>query len=127
MEAENAKIAVLDKHVKTLPQEEIESSNKLKKICWMFKKGKCNYGKKCRFSHIINGTTENNIISEETAAESEVPVTYEEHPLSPNEDSDEEGTKKRKKRPGLTRGLIPSKKVIKLYKKIKREESIGTS
>lgn len=120
LEAENAKIAVLEKHVKTIPQDESDSSNKLSKVCWMFKKGKCNYGKKCRFSHVINGTIENKTKVEDND-ESEAPISYEEHPLSAEEDSDEEGKKKRKKRPGLTRGLIPSKKVIKLYKKHKKE------
>lgn len=122
LEAENAKIAVLEKHVKTIPQDENDSSNKLSKVCWMFKKGKCNYGRKCRFSHVINGSTESKTSLEETADENiDAPVSYEEHPLSAGENSDDEGKKKRKKRPGLTRGLIPSKKVIKLYKKHKKE------
>ncbi|CAH1401520.1 unnamed protein product [Nezara viridula] len=116
LEAENAQIAVLEKHVK---MTELPNKNavKVNKICWMFKKGKCSYGKKCRFSH-SNTASENK--SKEVEDEAESHLSGDE--CIQTEDSDEELKKKRKKRPGLTRGLIPSKKVLKLYKKHKKQD-----
>ena len=114
MEAENAQIAILEKHVK---MTELPNKNavKVNKICWMFKKGKCSYGKKCRFSH-------SNVNSETQSKESEEDYHISGEENLHTEDSDEEKKKKRKKRPGLTRGLIPSKKVLKLYKKHKKQD-----
>ncbi|KAK9504644.1 hypothetical protein O3M35_010931 [Rhynocoris fuscipes] len=137
LEAENAQFAVLEKHVKMVPQNNNTKSNK--KICWMFKKGKCRFGKKCKFSHAEDHhttvtTTVGNTVNQDSSdnnssggcmQETDIKVINEnfnsEEELINNSDNEEEYNKKRKKHPGLTQGLIPSKKVIKMYKKQKGE------
>uniref|UniRef100_A0A0V0GA26 C3H1-type domain-containing protein n=1 Tax=Triatoma dimidiata TaxID=72491 RepID=A0A0V0GA26_TRIDM len=137
LEAENAKFAVLEKHVKMVPQNNNATGSK--KVCWMFKKGKCRFGKKCKFSHhmedaclqanslnqqdaVTKELDSNSIVSDQTkiVVDNENLINNLQENLS---DEDNNSMKKRKKHLGLTQGLIPSKKVIKMYKKQKAEEN----
>ncbi|KAL4091750.1 hypothetical protein QTP88_026392 [Uroleucon formosanum] len=99
LEAERAKCAVLEKHVKMVPAKDHLTKVNGKNICWMNKKGRCRFGNKCKFAHdseLFNGP---NIIDEDK--------------------SNEESSKlnKKKKRPGLSQNLIPGKKILKIFKK----------
>lgn len=98
LEAERAKSAVLEKHVKMVPAKDNVTKVNGKNICWMNRKGRCRFGNKCKFAHdseLFNGPTN---INGETSEES--------HNL-----------KKKKRRPGLSQTLIPGKKVLKMFKK----------
>lgn len=51
LEAERAKSAVLEKHVKMVPAKHHLTKFNGKKICWMNRKGRCHFGNKCKFAH----------------------------------------------------------------------------
>ncbi|XP_073971654.1 uncharacterized protein isoform X2 [Rhodnius prolixus] len=137
LEAENAKFAVLEKHVKMVPQNNNATGSK--KVCWMFKNGKCRFGKKCKFSHHMEDACQqqatnslNNLQDPNKELDNNTIVSDQTKIIGSNEDltdnlqenlsDDDNCTKKRKKHLGLTQGLIPSKKVIKMYKKLKADE-----
>ncbi|XP_026805978.1 uncharacterized protein LOC113549032 [Rhopalosiphum maidis] len=99
LEAERAKSAVLEKHVKMVPAKDHLTKVNGKNICWMNKKGRCRFGNKCKFAHdseLFNGP---NIIDEDKS----------------NKESFKLNNKK--KRPGLSQTLIPGKKILKIFKK----------
>ncbi|PSN33592.1 hypothetical protein C0J52_23009 [Blattella germanica] len=119
VEAENAKKAILEKHVKMTPtRDEVKMING-KKICWNFRKGRCRFGHNCKFAHdsdLQRSEADSQENSEQVPLPNQIspPVGDEEAEL------DEENTKTqivRKKRPGLTQSLVPGKKVMKMYKK----------
>lgn len=99
LEAERAKSAVLEKHVKMVPAKDYVTKVNGKNICWMNRKGRCRFGNKCKFAHDSELFNDPKHINEgETNEES--------HNL-----------KKKKRRPGLSQTLIPGKKVLKIFKK----------
>lgn len=108
VEAENAKKAILEKHVKMTPtKDEVKMING-KKICWNFRKGRCRFGHNCKFAHDSDLQRENSDLvplPDQTVTDVETEL-------------ENDNTKVvRKKRPGLTQGLVPGKKVMKMYKK----------
>uniref|UniRef100_A0A0A9WIB6 Pharynx and intestine in excess protein 1 n=1 Tax=Lygus hesperus TaxID=30085 RepID=A0A0A9WIB6_LYGHE len=120
LEAENAKLTVLEKHVKMVPQT---NGKEHKKICWMFKKGNCRFGKKCKFLHDDTSTAAVTTPAGGTT-DSKDTTNYVQNQEALGDDPDERGSDddeplKKKKRPGLTRGLIPGKKVMAMYRKQK--------
>lgn len=99
LEAERAKSAVLEKHVKMVPAKDYITKVNGKNICWMNKKGRCRFGNKCKFAHdseLYNGPA---VIKEDKSNEDKCSLN------------------KKKKRPGLSQTLIPGKKVLKIFKK----------
>lgn len=99
-EAEEAQKSLLEKHVKMTSVEKQNTLNG-RQICWNFRKGKCRFGHNCKFAH-----------------DSDAPV----NPGGPSPTPEENCRRaappcrtKKKKRPGLSAGLIPSKKVMKMY------------
>lgn len=121
VEAENAKKAILEKHVKMTPtRDEIKMING-KKICWNFRKGRCRFGHNCKFAHDSDLHQSGAELQDSGNQNEQVPLhnqivpTVDEETEGDNENNSKQIT--RKKRPGLTPGLIPGKKVMKLYKK----------
>eukprot|EP00095_Tigriopus_kingsejongensis_P003510 maker-scaffold373_size192110-snap-gene-0.47 protein:Tk03510 transcript:maker-scaffold373_size192110-snap-gene-0.47-mRNA-1 annotation:"PREDICTED: hypothetical protein LOC100648931" len=126
---EDQKMAVLEQHVAmTTKQEELKSIDG-RKICWNFRKGRCRFGHKCTFAHDSDVKTAS-VIKEPTAVENvastasaqapaivRAPLTdYDEGAVITGQDS--QGMSKKKKRPGLSDGLVPGKKAMKFYKKV---------
>lgn len=107
MEAERAKSAVLEKHVKMVPAKDCVTKKNGKNICWMNRKGRCRFGNKCKFAHdseLFNDINTSNVINE------------------PKVDKNIKNTNiynsnKKNKRTGLSQTLIPGKKVLKIFKK----------
>ncbi|XP_014246444.1 uncharacterized protein LOC106664893 [Cimex lectularius] len=122
LEAEIAQYAVLEKHVKMVPQKDEKMT---KKVCYMFKKGNCRFGKKCKFAHNVdNGQAAVTQEHKDNSNHNNHNQGFidENQDLSRSKDSDDEDEpQKKKKRLGLTRGLIPSKKVMNLYKQQKEK------
>jgi len=106
VEAENAEKAVLEKHVKMIPTKDSITSIDGKKICWMYRKGRCRFGHKCKFAHDSDLFTKPT--KEEETNEGE---------LSDEDRHQKQNQVKKKKRPGLSSQLVPGKKVMKIYKK----------
>lgn len=122
VEAEKAKSAILEKHVKMTPTLDDTKMINGRKICWNYRKGRCRFGHNCTFAHDSD--------LHRTAAELEAIRTPQETvicqtqynnghvPVNEDEEIDQENNQmnKRKKRPGLSQSLVPSKKVLKMYK-----------
>lgn len=50
LEAETAKEAILEKHVKMVDTREALAING-KRICWNYRKGRCRFGHNCKYAH----------------------------------------------------------------------------
>ncbi|XP_050719856.1 uncharacterized protein LOC127000317 isoform X4 [Eriocheir sinensis] len=121
--AQEDKKTVLEKHVKMTenPKDVLEINGK--KICWNYRKGRCKFGHNCKYAHdsdiskpsdskdMQNAT--GTVLHGDTLA-TQVPVT--------DAVIDELSTKK-KKRPGLSDGIVPSKKVQKFHRKQQSKET----
>lgn len=110
IEAENAKKAILEKHVKMVPTKEDTQVINGKKICWNYRKGRCRFGHKCTFAH----DSDLQKSSQELEDELKIQTTV----ICQNnvQEGDTHNTiKNKKKRPGLTQGLVPGKKVMKQF------------
>ncbi|KAL4714087.1 hypothetical protein ACJJTC_008441 [Scirpophaga incertulas] len=135
VEAELAKAAILEKHVKMVPGKGETLMINGKKICWNYRKGRCRFGHNCKYAHDsdIQKSAEEleadkqklvAVVCEGAGTMSSVPPPVVET-VTPTDDLLWEGgaDKKKMKRPGLTQGIIPGKKVMKLYKEHKLKDN----
>lgn len=99
-DAEDAKIAALEKHVKMVENDEKIVLKNGKKICWNFRKGRCRFGSKCTYAHDSDIQGMSSTPSED---------------ISTDKKEDIRQPREKKKRPGLGDSLVPSKKVLKGY------------
>ncbi|KAG4075287.1 hypothetical protein HA402_003078 [Bradysia odoriphaga] len=106
-DAENAKIASLEKHVKMVATEEHIQVKNGKKICWNYRKGRCRFGSNCTFAH-------DEVELPSTTAETTQEMTEENR-----SNFSQPPNVKKKKRPGLGNSIVPSKKVMKHYHQTK--------
>ncbi|XP_059093615.1 uncharacterized protein LOC131888711 [Tigriopus californicus] len=128
------KKAVLERHVTmTTKQEDLKTIDG-RKVCWNFRKGRCRFGHKCTFAHDSDVKTmptptkeptpiesvAQNATSQAPASVKEPMTNYDEGAVITGEDS--QGIGKRKKRPGLSDGLVPGKKAMKFYNKVYQNE-----
>jgi len=132
--AEEAKLAVLEHHVK-LTAEQLKADNKAAKrqnkkgACVSFQRGRCRFGNKCRFAHTISSE------SNETGADvsSEMPTSAPKFgllpsahmPLSIEPEDDEDAynmQKKRKHKSGVTDTLMPPKRAMKSLDQQRQDE-----
>ena len=112
-QAEEARRAVLEKHVKlTTAPTELRQING-KQVCWNYRKGRCRFGRGCKFAHDSDLQRDE---PEEPAAPpagaetlAAEPASWPPAPLAPD------GQPVRRKRPGLSQTLTPGKKVMKMY------------
>ena len=145
---EDQKKAVLERHFEMTVKHEDQRTIDGKKVCWNFWKGHCRFGSKCIFAHdsdvkqrSFHQTESNRESSGQSMAaprhsfntplfkiplpgsrkdtSSEIPEDYDEdkHDFD-SSDAVIECNKKSKKRPGLSSGLVPSKKAMKFHDKV---------
>lgn len=114
-EAEDAKIASLEKHVKMVDPEH-KTGDQKRKICWSYRKGRCRFGSKCSFAH------DSDLILKKELHGGENPEDTPEHVMAGGSSIELGNIRKqgnnqqnKKKRPGLARELVPPKKVLKMY------------
>ncbi|XP_075969279.1 uncharacterized protein LOC142972238 [Anticarsia gemmatalis] len=137
VEAELAKAAILEKHVKMVPGKDNTQMINGKRICWNYRKGRCRFGHNCKYAH----DTDIQKTQEEMEADKQklkavvcegagtmtaaVPPLAVLDPISPTDDSVWEGgaDKRKLKRPGLSQTLVPGKKVLKMYKEQKIKDA----
>ncbi|XP_053625745.1 uncharacterized protein LOC128683812 [Plodia interpunctella] len=135
VEAELAKAAILEKHVKMVPGRNNTQMINGKKICWNYRKGRCRFGHNCKYAHDsdIQKTSEEldtekqklerkSLVCESSGTMTSGPppqISLEQ--VLPTDDAVWEGApdKRKLKRPGLSQTLVPGKKVIKMYKEQK--------
>lgn len=116
---------ILEKHVKltTNTKDVIEINGK--KICWNYRKGKCRFGHNCKYAHdsdLINGiSSDNNISGNNSLGGSSCGLVDDSSSfLSTNSGSSSSSTKRKKS--GLTEGLVPGKRSRKNFDKIQSQE-----
>ncbi|XP_018562708.1 zinc finger CCCH domain-containing protein 8 isoform X3 [Anoplophora glabripennis] len=129
IEAENEKEAILQKHVKMVDTKDNTMVINGKKICWNYRKGRCRFGHNCKFAHDSDiQKTEDQLKAEKEAAIQNSIICqrgqmghsqFTAQPTTQDltEINDEAMQNKKRKRPGLTQGLIPGKKVMSSYLK----------
>jgi len=106
-EAEDAVKCALEQHVKFAPRiEDIKEING-RKICWNYRKGRCRFGTECVFAHDCELLNKKSPATYDTSKEPEDSSVTISSPI--NE------TRKSMKRPGLSQGIVPGKKVLKKY------------
>jgi len=124
---EDKKDAILEQHVEMTQKQEAGRTINGKKVCWNFRKGRCRHGHKCSFAH--DSDVKTSVVEslytpkyDEGAQVSHDKVdTMTVQPLQMNRsmrEEEEEGQKVRKKRPGLSEGLMPSKKAMQFHNKV---------
>lgn len=106
---QEAKNSLLERHVKlsTNPKDVLEINGK--KICWNYRKGRCKFGHKCKYIHDSDIIRDNFVPNNNTQSQSCINV-YEHEVIQCNI----EQPKKRK--PGLSEGLVPNKRSRKMHK-----------
>ena len=129
--AEEAKLAVLEHHVK-LTTEQIKTKNEQTKqknrkaICISFQRGRCRFGAKCRFAH--NAPAGVHQTGMDTSSEMSAPkfglLPSARMPLTiePEDDEDADKQKKRKHRSGVNDGLVPPKRAMKSLEQQRQHE-----
>ena len=120
-EAEDAAKFALEQHVKFAPKlEDIKEING-RKICWNYRKGKCRFGSNCTFAHDC----------ELLAKKLPPPVDLSSCVIASPEFADNNqpisSNTNKNKRPGLSQGIVPGKKVLKRYKQQQATEQPWTS
>lgn len=107
VEADNAKQALLEKHVKMISTD-VKTVNG-KKICWNYRKRKCRFGHNCKYAHDSDlQTPKQQDITENQFGQVPASESY--------EIVDEAAVLgKGKKRPGLSQTIVPGTKVMKKY------------
>ncbi|CAG5011966.1 unnamed protein product [Parnassius apollo] len=138
VEAELAKAAILEKHVKMVPGKDNTQMINGKKICWNYRKGRCRFGHNCKYAHDSDIQKSAEELESEkqklktvvcegagTMSSAPPPQILLETSASTDDDIWEGGANKKKKRPGLSSGLVPGKKVIKMYKEQKIKDAIN--
>lgn len=123
-QAEQAKNTVLEKHVKMV--ERNIPKGRAGQVCFKYKKGKCPYGKNCRYSHDLSSE----LISKPPAmTEEKSAFDFHHHSITvqkiePEVEDDDSymANSKRKKRAGVTDNIVPSKRALKPLDKQRRSE-----
>ncbi|XP_038054860.1 uncharacterized protein LOC119727040 isoform X2 [Patiria miniata] len=136
-EAEQHKLSILEQHVKLTSAQgkEAELGGK-KKICWKFRNGRCRFGHKCKFAHdsdvpatlLAGGQAEDTTANDRTAHHQHIgggadPGAWLGQQGAEDDGDEEEGQLKRKRRPGLSQTLVPSKKVMTGFARQRSKES----
>lgn len=129
--AQEDKKLVLEKHVKMTenPKDVLEINGK--KICWNYRKGRCKFGHNCKYAHDSDIIQQSDQLQEskedEASAESSSLSGWSYGELAnyviESESNIEESDTKKKRRPGLSKGLIPSRKVMKIYRDQQAKET----
>ncbi|TDG48987.1 hypothetical protein AWZ03_004671 [Drosophila navojoa] len=103
LEAELNKTASLERHVKMVNNDAHLKLKNGRKICWNYRKGRCRFGTSCQYAH------DSDLSVEAVAAENEPKVEA----AAPAVNKSAAGNKR--KRPGLSDGIEPGKRVMKSY------------
>ena len=115
-DAEDAVKCTLEQHVKFAPRLEDVSEINGRKICWNYRKGRCRFGTQCVFAHDCE-------LIDKKAAQ---PVSMENVNLTDSPETIStiiNEPRKSVKRPGLSQGIVPGKKVLKKYHEQKRHDN----
>ncbi|XP_055839347.1 uncharacterized protein LOC129907255 [Episyrphus balteatus] len=136
-QAEQAKIALLERHVKMVNSDEHLKMKNGKKICWNYRKGRCRFGSNCSFAHdsdlnespTLGGENNKEAIKDAGGKQDKTLPAATKIPQrlyggiqpinesfnTPPEESTTTISAKKRNRPGLSETVVPSKRVLKAY------------
>lgn len=77
-----------------------------KKVCWAYRKGKCRFGSSCQYAH------DSDLAVQAGNGDGEGSTSL-------NNARKSRPGKVKKKRPGLANSLVPGKKVLNMYSRLK--------
>lgn len=121
IQAENEKQAILEKHVKMVETKDNVKVINGKKICWNYRKGKCRFGHNCMYAHDSDLQKSAQQLEAENQVQQTVLCQSQKVPQPSVQElkqiQSEAVLNQKRKRPGLTQGLVPGKKVMKEYLK----------
>ena len=123
---EDKKDAILEQHVEMTLKQEAGRTINGKKVCWNFRKGRCRHGHKCSFAH--DSDVKTSVVESlytpkydegaQVTCDKVDTMTIQPLQMTTSAWDEEEEQKVRKKRPGLSDGLQPSKKAMMFHKKV---------
>lgn len=127
-DAEEAEKSTLEKHVKLAPKLEDVKEINGRKICWNFRKGRCRFGSNCVFAHDSELVFQEEKKVEPSANSQIISRNFPKAKVDTSSSSDTSGASGRKgsKRPGLSQGIVPGKKVLKMFRKQQAAEEPWT-
>ena len=118
-EAEDAEKCSLEKNVKFAPKlEDIKEING-RKICWNYRKGRCRFSTNCVFAHDSELLQKKPPPVDPSTCVIASPDFIDINPNVPSNSG-------KNKRPGLSQGIVPGKKVLKRYKQQQASEQPWT-
>lgn len=120
IEEENAKQAMLEKHVKMVNLKDNAKTINGKKICWNYRKGRCRFGHNCKYAHDSDLEKSEEQLRFEKQTQQVILFQSQNMPQANNEEINaiKEAAiadSKKRKRPGLTEGIVPGKRVMNNY------------
>ena len=123
---EDKKDAILEQHVEMTLKQEAGRTINGKKVCWNFRKGRCRHGHKCSFAHDsdVKSSVVESLYSPKYESGAQVSCekadtrTVQPLQMEMMVGEVEEDGGVRKKRPGLSDGLQPSKKAMNFHNKV---------
>ncbi|XP_030387828.1 uncharacterized protein LOC115634310 [Scaptodrosophila lebanonensis] len=111
LEAELNQTASLERHVKMVNSDTHLQLKNGKKICWNYRKGRCRFGTSCQYAHDSDLSTTETATNEASLDVSKSILT-----ASPTTTATSGSVVlSKRKRPGLSDGIEPSKRVMKSY------------
>ncbi|XP_023174820.2 uncharacterized protein LOC111602109 [Drosophila hydei] len=113
LEAELHKTASLERHVKMVNNDAHLQLKNGRKICWNYRKGRCRFGTSCQYAHDSDLSVE--------AASGGEPKTETAAPTG-----NKGAAANKRKRPGLSDGIEPGKRVMKSYQQQQLGAGAGT-
>ncbi|XP_018332816.1 uncharacterized protein LOC108742223 isoform X2 [Agrilus planipennis] len=123
-EEEQAKTAILEKHVKMVNLQDNVKTINGKKICWNYRKGRCRFGHNCKYAHDSDIQKSQEESSKEKEFQQSIICEAKQLPQPTLEElgviQSEAASSNKKKRSGLCQGLVPNKKVMKMYYQTKK-------
>ena len=139
-QAENIKLSALERHVKLseITPQPVNNAAAKRNICHNFRKGRCQFGKKCKYSHgnesviTTNNTAAvpNNMLANFSMSGSHEELSDSvilENRQNFNEDDDSYMAEaKKRKRAGISETLIPPKKSLSALKQQRKQDSPWT-
>jgi len=127
---EDKKKAILEQHVNMTQRQEEMRIIDGKKVCWMYRKGRCRQGARCQFAHDndvktdrlreakYDGDAQISVDKSAKGAVNNVKFNAAAIPREMSPPQEEEEAMKRKKRPGLSQTLVPSKRAMNFHKQV---------
>ncbi|KAK3083694.1 hypothetical protein FSP39_001562, partial [Pinctada imbricata] len=129
-QAEKAKESVLEKHVKMVEKKFIKG--KAGQVCFKFKRGKCPYGKSCKYSHDLSSELiSTQPTKEDQEGQGSTRNLFDFHhpsmacqPLEPELEDDDSymAQAKKKKRSGINDTLKPPKRAFQTLERQRESE-----